>query len=90
MVVIRLNRGGAKKRPFFNVVVMDSRNRRDGQFIERLGFYNPKAAENDEGLRINIERVDHWVKLGAQISDTVNRLIRTHRRQAAKASPVAA
>lgn len=85
MVVIRLSRGGAKARPFFNIVVMDSRNRRDGQFIERLGFYNPKAAGNDVALRIGMDRVTHWVQLGAQVSDTVKRLIRTHQKAGATA-----
>jgi small subunit ribosomal protein S16 len=76
MVVIRLNRGGAKNRPFYNVVVTDSRNRRDGAFIERLGFYNPKAAANEEGLRIAVERVTYWIGVGAQVSPTVARLVK--------------
>ena len=76
MVVVRLSRGGAKSRPFFNFVVMDSRMRRVGKFIERLGFYNPKATANDEGIRINLERYNHWLTQGAQASDTVKRLIR--------------
>ena len=76
MVVIRLARGGAKKRPFFNVVVADSRNRRDGRFIERLGFYNPIAKEGDEGLRLALDRIDHWQKQGAQLSDTVAGLVK--------------
>lgn len=76
MVVIRLSRGGAKSRPFFNMVVVDSRVRRDGKFIERLGFYNPKATAKEEMMRINNERVDFWVSKGAQLSDTVKRLIR--------------
>jgi small subunit ribosomal protein S16 len=58
MVVIRLARGGAKKRPFFNVVVADSRNRRDGRFIERVGFYNPIAREGQESLRLSLDRID--------------------------------
>jgi small subunit ribosomal protein S16 len=76
MVVIRLNRGGAKNRPFFNIVVTDSRNRRDGAFIERLGFYNPKAAANEEGLRIAVERINYWTGVGAQVSPTVARLVK--------------
>jgi small subunit ribosomal protein S16 len=76
MVVIRLNRGGAKNRPFFNIVVTDSRNRRDGAFIERLGFYNPKAAANEEGLRIAVDRVTYWTGVGAQVSPTVARLVK--------------
>ena len=61
MVVIRLARGGAKKRPFYNMVVTDSRNRRDGRFVERIGFYNPVASGNAEGLRIAADRLEHWL-----------------------------
>ena len=78
MVIIRLARGGAKKTPFYNVVVADSRNRRDGRFIERVGFYNPSASANAEGLRIDLERVAHWQNNGAQLSDTVARLVKFH------------
>ncbi len=76
MVVIRLARGGAKKRPFFNLVVADSRFPRDGRFIERVGFYNPKAPEGRERLRINRERLAYWKSQGAQLSDTVIRLVK--------------
>ena len=76
MVVLRLSRGGAKARPFFNVVATDSRNRRDGRFIERLGFYNPIAAETEQGLRVSLERVEYWRSHGAQVSPTVQRLVR--------------
>jgi small subunit ribosomal protein S16 len=76
MVTIRLARGGAKKRPFYNIVVADSRCRRDGRFIERIGFYNPVAAQNEEALRINRERLAYWQGVGAQVSDTVARLVR--------------
>jgi small subunit ribosomal protein S16 len=76
MVVIRLARGGAKKRPFFNFVVADSRFPRDGRFIERLGFYDPKAPEGRERLRINRERLDFWKGKGALLSDTVTRLVK--------------
>jgi small subunit ribosomal protein S16 len=77
MVTIRLSRGGAKKRPFYHIVVTDSRNRRDGRYIERLGFYNPVARnDNEETLRIDTDRVDHWVKLGAQTSERVAQLIK--------------
>lgn len=77
MVVIRLSRGGARNRPFFNVVVADSRNRRDGRFIERVGFYNPVApAGSVDALRIAHDRVDFWVSKGAQASDAVQRLIK--------------
>jgi small subunit ribosomal protein S16 len=75
MVVIRLARGGAKKRPFFNIVVADSRNRRDGRFIERVGFYNPVASGAEQPLRVAFDRVEHWAKLGAQLSPTVARLV---------------
>ena len=71
MVVIRLARGGAKKRPFYNVVVTDSRNRRDGRFIERVGFYNPVAGKDEEGLRIAQDRIAYWQQRGAKLSDTV-------------------
>ncbi|WDU53923.1 30S ribosomal protein S16 [Taylorella equigenitalis] len=76
MVVIRLSRGGSKKRPFYNIVVADSRDRRDGRFIERLGFYNPVGNPDIENLRINHERVDYWVSVGAQVSDAVARLVK--------------
>lgn len=77
MVVVRLSRGGAKKRAFFNIVVTDKRNRRDGSFIERLGFYNPQASEREKlALRVDIARVEHWQGLGAQVSPTVARLVR--------------
>ena len=76
MVVIRLARGGAKKRPFFNVVVADSRNRRDGRFIERVGFYNPIAGEGEEALRLSLERIEHWKHKGAKLSDTVAGLVK--------------
>ncbi|MBK6743020.1 MAG: 30S ribosomal protein S16 [Hydrogenophilales bacterium] len=83
MVTIRLSRGGAKKRPFFNIVVTDSRNRRDGRFIERIGFYNPVAAGGEETLRLNRERLAYWQGVGAQLSETVAKLAR--RDQAAAA-----
>ena len=76
MVVIRLARGGAKKRPFFNIVVADSRDRRDGRFIERVGFYNPIASEGEEALRLSLERIDHWKHKGAKLSDTVAGLVK--------------
>ena len=75
MVVIRLARGGAKKRPFFNIVVADSRIRRDGRFIERVGFYNPVAAGGEQSLRVAFDRVEHWASNGAQLSPTVARLV---------------
>lgn len=76
MVVIRLARGGAKKRPFYNMVVTDSRNARDGRFIERVGFYDPKAPGGREALRVNMERLDYWRGKGAKLSDTAARLVK--------------
>ncbi|MEN9473102.1 MAG: hypothetical protein RLZZ495_1191 [Pseudomonadota bacterium] len=76
MVVIRLARGGAKARPFFNIVVADKRERRDGRFIERLGFYNPVARGAEEGLRIAQDRLTYWQGVGAQASPVVERLIK--------------
>ncbi len=76
MVVIRLSRGGAKNRPFFNMVVADSRNRRDGRFIERVGFYNPVASEGEEALRVQTDRLTFWQGRGAQLSPTVARLVK--------------
>ena len=75
MVVIRLSRGGSKGRPFFNIVAADKRVRRDGRFIERIGFYNPIATESEEGLRIAQDRLTYWKSVGAQASPTVERLI---------------
>ncbi|QET00928.1 MULTISPECIES: 30S ribosomal protein S16 [Cupriavidus] len=85
MVVIRLARGGSKKRPFFNIVATDSRNRRDGRFIERIGFYNPLAAGKEESLRVAQDRLTYWEGVGAQLSPTVARLVK----QAAKATVAA-
>jgi small subunit ribosomal protein S16 len=76
MVIIRLARGGAKKTPFYSVVVADSRNRRDGRFIERVGFYNPLAKLGQEGLRLDTARIAHWQNSGAQLSDSVARLVK--------------
>jgi small subunit ribosomal protein S16 len=76
MVIIRLARGGAKKRPFYNMVVADSRNRRDGRFIERVGFYDPRATEGQESLRVNLDRISFWQGNGAQLSETVARLVK--------------
>lgn len=88
MVIIRLSRGGSKNRPFFNVVVADSRNRRDGRFIERIGFYNSIANEKQEALRLDLERVAFWQSKGAQLSDAVARLVKVA--GAANAAPAAA
>jgi small subunit ribosomal protein S16 len=75
MVVVRLARGGAKARPFFNIVVADKRSRRDGRFIERIGFYNPIATANEESIRIAQDRLAYWRSVGAQASPTVERLV---------------
>lgn len=76
MVVIRLARGGAKKRPFFHLVVAESRRAPTGRFLERVGFYDPKAPEGRESLRVNVERVKHWEGKGAKLSPTVLRLVK--------------
>ena len=85
MVVIRLARGGSKKRPFYNIVAADSRNRRDGRFLERVCFYNPVASGNAEALRVAADRIDYWVQNGAQVSETVTRLLREAKKKAAAA-----
>jgi small subunit ribosomal protein S16 len=82
MVVIRLARGGAKKRPFFNIVATDSRSRRDGRFIERIGFYNPVAAGAEAPFRIAEDRLAHWQSVGAQLSPTVARLVAASKKAA--------
>ncbi|AMX02234.1 30S ribosomal protein S16 [Microbulbifer thermotolerans] len=76
MVTIRLARGGAKKRPFYHLTVTDSRNSRDGRFIERVGFFNPIARGQEERLRVDRERVDYWLSQGAQVSDRVSKLLK--------------
>ncbi|OUS30617.1 30S ribosomal protein S16 ['Osedax' symbiont bacterium Rs2_46_30_T18] len=76
MVTIRLSRGGAKKRPFYQITVADSRCARDGRFIERLGFFNPLAQGQEETLRLNLERVAYWMGKGAQPSERVAQLIK--------------
>jgi small subunit ribosomal protein S16 len=88
MVVIRLARGGAKKRPFYNIVVADSRSRRDGRYIERVGFYNPIASEREEALRISRDRIAYWEERGAKLSDTVAMLVKRPRAVAPAAAPV--
>jgi small subunit ribosomal protein S16 len=77
MVVIRLARSGAKKRPFFSIVATDSRSARDGRFVERVGFYNPMATPNETRFRIAADRLNHWRSVGAQVSPTVARLVKT-------------
>lgn len=83
MVTIRLARGGSKKRPFYHVVVTDSRNARDGRFIERLGYFNPIARGGEVRLNLNEERLQHWVSVGAGTSDRVRTLIKEHSKQSA-------
>lgn len=83
MVVIRLARGGANKRPFFSLVVADSRRAAKGKFIERVGFYDPKAPEGRESLRVNVERLKYWQGKGAQLSPTVKRLVKQFGKKAA-------
>ena len=80
MVTIRLARGGAKKRPFYNIVVTDGGNPRDGRFIERVGYYNPVAAGPERDLEIDLERVEHWVARGAKLSERVAQLVRRYRK----------
>jgi len=75
MVTIRLARSGVKKRPFYHIVVTDSRNARDGRYIERVGFFNPVARGQEEKLRIDQSRIDHWIGQGAKTSDRVAKLI---------------
>lgn len=86
MVTIRLARAGAKKRPFYHIVVTDSRNKRDGRYIERLGYYNPIAAGQEVELKIDHERVDYWLSHGAKVSDRVTKLIKTDKGQAEEKS----
>jgi len=76
MVTIRLARGGAKKRPFYHMVVTDSRRSRDGRYIERVGFFNPVARGNEERLNIKRERIDYWLSQGAQTSERVGKLLK--------------
>ena len=83
MVTIRLSRGGAKKRPFYHIVVTDSRNRRDGRYIERLGFFNPVATGQEQDLKIDLARADYWLAQGAKPSDRVAGLLKKIRKQAA-------
>ena len=93
MVTIRLARHGAKKNPFYHITVADRRAKRDGRFIERVGFFNPLARGRDEALRVDLERVDHWLAEGAKPSDRVRHLIKQARKQAlaqAEASSAAA
>ena len=83
MVTIRLARGGSKKRPFYHVVVSDSRRPRDGRYIERVGFYNPRARGQEDSLRLDDARIDYWIGQGAQPSERVASLIKGARKTAA-------
>lgn len=80
MVKIRLTRGGAKKRPFYHIIVTDSREKRDGRALERLGFFNPIAAGADVPLKLDTDRIDYWVGVGAQMSDKVRALYKQAKR----------
>jgi len=83
MVVIRLSRGGSKKRPFYHINVADRRNSRNGRFIERVGFFNPIARGQEERLRLDLEAIDRWVAKGAQVSPRVESLMKDAAAQAA-------
>ena len=82
MVVIRLSRAGAKKRPFYQLVVTDKRRRRDGNYIERIGYFNPVARGADVRLSIDMEKLEKWQKVGAQLSDRVASLVKEHAKTA--------
>ncbi len=86
MVIIRLARHGAKKTPFYHITVADKAEKRDGRFVERVGFYNPMARGAEETLRIDLDRIDHWVGVGAQMSERVAKLVK----KARAAEPAAA
>jgi len=81
MVTIRLARGGSKKRPFYHLTVADSRNSRDGRYIERVGFFNPIARGQEERLRVDQQRVDHWLSQGAQLTERVAQLLKQASKQ---------
>ena len=82
MVIIRLARSGAKKRPFYHLTVADSRNARDGRYIERVGFFNPTARGQEEKLRVDLERIEHWVGQGAGLSERVSKLVKDFKKSA--------
>jgi small subunit ribosomal protein S16 len=83
MVVIRLSRAGAKKRPFYNMVVTDSRKRRDGGYIERIGYFNPVARGQEQRLHLEMDKLTHWQSIGAQLSDRVSALVKEFAKKAA-------
>lgn len=86
MVVIRLSRAGAKKRPFYHIVVTDSRRRRDGNYVERIGYYNPVARGQEVSLHLEMEKLENWVKVGAKLSDRVASLVRQASRERSAAA----
>ncbi|MFK8080314.1 MAG: 30S ribosomal protein S16 [Granulosicoccus sp.] len=86
MVSIRLSRGGAKKQPFYHVVATDSRARRDGRYIERIGYYNPVARGDATEVKLNLERIDYWISVGAQMSDSVKKVVKDYRKSEAAAA----
>ena len=90
MVTIRLSRGGAKKQPFYHIVATDSRARRDGRYIERLGYYNPVARGEAVPLDVSLERVDYWIGNGAQMSERVAKILKAHRKALAAGADTAA
>ena len=90
MVTIRLSRSGAKKSPYYHVVVTDSRNARDGRYIELVGFFNPLAKGDETRLRLNVERIEHWRKVGAQMSDRVTTLLAKYEVESAAEESAAA
>lgn len=86
MVTIRLARGGSKKRPFYHVTVADHHRARDGRFIERVGFFNPIAKGAEETTRLDLERIDYWVRQGAQLSDRVSKIVKEYRKITTRAT----
>jgi len=90
MVTIRLSRGGAKKQPFYHIVATDSRARRDGRYIERLGYYNPVARGDAVSLAVDLGRIDYWVDNGAQMSERVSKIVKSHRKARAADESAAA
>ncbi|MEE9321794.1 MAG: 30S ribosomal protein S16 [Granulosicoccus sp.] len=85
MVTIRLARGGAKKQPFYHIVATDSRSKRDGRYIERLGYYNPVARGDATPVQLDVERLDYWIGVGAQMSDRVRKVVKGYRAEHAAA-----
>ena len=84
MVVIRMSRGGAKKRPFYRIVVTDSRKARDSRPIEKVGFFNPLAKEHEESVRVDLDRIDYWIGTGAKMSSRICSLVKNTRKQHSK------